>query len=107
MADFKVSGRLTVSGLQKQFSKEFGLELRVYKGKKFADGSSTLAKLSEKKIEDFTCKGNMKIGNFETNFAEATGLNVQVASIGTEGNEGKLIDNGLTLSQAVSQFGVK
>lgn len=107
MADFKVSGRLTVSGLQKQFKKEFGLELRVYKGKKFADESSTLAKLSDKKVEDFTCKGNMKIGNFETNFSEATGLTVQVASVGAAFGEGKLIDNGLTLSQASTQFAAK
>lgn len=107
MADFKVSGRLTVSGLQKQFTKEFGLELRVYKGKKFAEVASTLAKLSDKKVEDFACKGNMKIGNFETNFAEATGLTVQVASVGAAFGEGKLIDNGLTLSQASTKFAVK
>ena len=106
MADFKVSGRMSVTGLQNQFKKEFGLELRVYKGPKFADPKATLASLSDKKVDDFECKGNMKVGNFENNFEKATGLKVQVATLpDAPVDPGKLVNNEITLSQASKSFG--
>jgi hypothetical protein len=105
MAEFIISGRLSVAGLKRQFKQEFGLELRVYKGNKFADEKATLASLSDKKVDDFQCAGNMKVGNFETKFEAATGLKVQVATISDSiENTGKLIDNDLTLSQAKTKF---
>jgi hypothetical protein len=108
MADFSISGRMSVAGLQNQFKKTFGLELRVYKGSKFADPKATLASLSEKKVEDFDCKGNTKVGNFEIKFEAATGLKVQVATLPNAKVEpGKLVNNDLTLSQASTKFGVK
>jgi hypothetical protein len=108
MAEFSISGRLSVAGLQRQFKQTFGLELRVYKGNKFADEKATLASLSDKKVEDFQCAGNMKVGNFESRFESATGLKVQIATLPDAPVEpGKLVNNDFTLSQASSKFGVK
>lgn len=108
MADFSISGRVTVGGLQRQFKNSFGLELRVYNGSKFADSKATLASLSNKKVDDFDCKGNTKVGNFEKRFLQATGLKVQVATLPNAKVEpGKLVNNDLTLSKAAGMFGVK
>jgi hypothetical protein len=105
MADFSISGRMSVAGLQRQFSTAFGLELRVYKGPKAgdpkADPKATLASLSNKKVDDFECKGNTRVGNFETKFEKATGLKVQVATLpSADGRPGTLVSDDLTLSQA-------
>ena len=45
MAEFNISGRLTVKSLKKQFKEAFGATLRVYKGKQFADDDATLASI--------------------------------------------------------------
>lgn len=50
MADFKISGRMSVARLQSQFKCSYGLELRVYNGAKLADESATLASISNKKL---------------------------------------------------------
>lgn len=108
MAEFKISGRMSVNRLKNQFQKAYGLELRVYKGPKFADGSATLASLSPKKVDDFECRGNMKIGNFEAAFEAATGLKVQIAVLPNAPVEpGALVNNAFTLSEATGKFGVK
>ncbi len=108
MAEFSISGRMSVSGLQNKFKNEYGLELRVYKSKKLADPKATLASLSEKKVDDFECKGNMKVGNFEVRFEAATGLTVQVATLlNAKVAPGQLVNNDYTLSQACEIFGVK
>ncbi len=108
MADFNISGRMSVARLQSEFKKAYGLELRVYKGNTFADSKATLASLSDKKVDDFECAGNTKVGNFESRFENATGLKVQVATLKDAPKEpGKLVNNDYTLSQASSLFGVK
>ncbi len=105
MAEFKISGRLSVKGLKAQFAKTYGLELRVYKGNKFADESATLASLSTKKVDDFECKGNMQAGNFEAKFNAATGLKVQIATLPNAKVEpGVLVNDKFTLSEASSKF---
>lgn len=76
----------------------------MFKGPKFADPKATLASLSEKKVEDFECNGNTKVGNFESKFAAATGLKVQVSTLPNAKVEpGVLVNNDFTLSA----FGVK
>jgi len=108
MAEFNISGRLSVSGLKSQFKKTFGLEIRVYNGSNFADEKATLASISNKKVDDFECRGNMKVGNFEARFLEATGLKVQIATLPNATVEpGKLVNNDFTLTEASSKFGVK
>lgn len=107
MANFNISGRLTVAGLKKQFEETFGLELRVYKGKQFADEKATLASLSSKKVDDFECRGNLKVGNFEKRFEEETGLRIQVATLpNSKTNAGNLVHNESTLSEASRNFKV-
>jgi hypothetical protein len=106
MADFSISGRMQVKSLRNQFKKEFGLDLRVYKGKQFADQDATLASISDKKVDDFECKGNMQVGNFEEKFKAATGITVQVATLPDAKVEpGVLVNNKFTLSEAKSKFG--
>lgn len=41
----KVSGRQKVKSLKEAFKKEFGVSIRVYNGKKFADDDATLASI--------------------------------------------------------------
>jgi hypothetical protein len=94
MADLSIGGRMMVKTLKSNFKKEFNLTLRVYKGQKMADDDATLASLSDKKVDDFTVKANMQIGNFETKFLAATGLKVQVASP----DDGYLVNNVENLS---------
>jgi len=108
MAEFGISGRMSVARLQNQFKASYGLELRVYNGAKLADESATLASISSKKVDDFECAGNMKVGNFEAHFSKATGIKVQVATLPNAKVEpGKLVNNDYTLSQASAKFGVK
>ncbi len=99
MADFSISGRLTVKALKKQFKDEFGSTLRVYNGVKFADENATLASIRKEgspKTGDLVIKGNMKVGTFEDKMMELFGIKVQVASP----DDSKLIDNNVTLSQS-------
>lgn len=96
MAEFSISGRMTVKTLQKQFKDAFGSTLRVYKGKQFADESATLAsiRVGDAKGGELKCAGNLKVGNFEDKMKELFGVTVQVASP----DDSKLVDNGLTLT---------
>lgn len=105
MADINISGRMTVKSLKAQFQKEFGLELRVYNGKIFAKEDATLASLSSKKVDDFECRGNLLVGNFETRFEAATGLKVQVATLTNAKVEpGVLVNGKYSLSEAGEKF---
>ena len=82
MADFKISGRMNVQNLQKQFNENFGATLRVYKGNAFADPKATLASIrtSDNTSGDLTVSGNMHVGTFEREMKENFGIKVQVAS---------------------------
>ena len=105
MAEFNISGRMSVARLQSQFKSTYGLELRVYNGQKMADGKATLASISSKKVDDFECAGNMKIGNFESRFLDATGLKVQIATLPNASNSpNALVNNSFTLSEASRKF---
>ncbi|MDD3741261.1 MAG: hypothetical protein PHH30_08465 [Bacteroidales bacterium] len=94
MAELTISGRMLVKTLKSKFNESFNLHLRVYKGNKFADDESTLASLSDKKVESFSAGGNMHISTFEEKFEKATGLKVQVA----DQTGDKLVNNSLPLS---------
>jgi len=105
MAQLNISGRLTVKGLKNEFSKTFGLDLRIYKGNKFADENATLASLSSKSINDFECRANTLVGNFEKKFTEATGLKVQIATLPNARVEPNLLVNDkFTLAEASAKF---
>jgi hypothetical protein len=99
MAEFNISGRMSVERLQNQFKEEFGLTLRVYNGSKFADSKATLASISEKKVEDVSCIGSIQVGNFEERM-QNVGLKVQVAT----GDNTQLVNNKYTLNEANKLF---
>jgi hypothetical protein len=107
MAEFNISGRMSVGRLRNQFKEVFGLDLRVYHGQKFAEDSDTLASISDKKVDDFECRGNMLVGNFEDGFLNSTGIKVQVATCSNAKVEpGALVNNKFSLSEAQQKFGV-
>lgn len=98
MAEFNISGRLTVKTLKKQFKDAFGATLRVYKGKQFADDSATLASIREgdAKGGELKCAGNLQVGNFENKMKELFGVTVQVAN----SDDSKLAKNDITIAAA-------
>jgi len=77
----KISGKMKVKTLKSQFKEEFGLTLRVYDGRSFADDESTLASIrkGESKGGEFSPRKNLKVGNFEDKIMEMFGIKVQVA----------------------------
>jgi len=98
MADFKISGRMSVKTLQEQFKKSYGGTLRIYYGAKFADPGVTLASIRAKGKAggDFTCSGNMHVGRFEDELKENFGIKVQVANH----DNSALVDDKTTLSNS-------
>ena len=107
MAEFNISGRMSVARLRNQFKETYGLDLRVYHGQKFADDSDTLASISNKKVDDFDCRGNMLVGNFEDSFLKSTGIKVQVATCANAKVEpGSLVNGKFSLSEAQQKFGI-
>ena len=98
MAGLSISGQMKVSTLQKGFLKEFGLTLRVYDGREFADPTQTLAQVRKKKGsgKGLSVAKNMKVGNLEDKFEEEFGLKVQVAG----SDDSYLCKNELTLNAA-------
>lgn len=98
MAGLSITGQMKVSTLQAGFLKEFGLTLRIYDGRSFADPTQTLAQVRKKKGggKALSVAKNMKVGNLEDKFEEEFGLKVQVAG----SNDSYLCDNELTLNGA-------
>ena len=98
MAGLSVSGRMKVSTLRKGFQREFGLTLRLYEGKRFADEDKTLANIRTEKGTGgaLSVAKNMKVGNLENKFKKEFGLKVQVAS----SDDSYLCNNDHTLAQA-------
>ena len=98
MAEFNISGRLTIKSQKKQFKEAFGATLRVYKGKQFADDDATLAsiRVGDVKGGELKCAGNLKVGNFENKMKELFGVTVQVATK----DDSALADNDITIAAA-------
>jgi len=92
----KVDGRYKVKRLKDEFFQEFGVNIRVYKGSRFADDNVSLASIradNAPKADDFEIHGNTNVGNVEKAFLEKLGIKVQV-----ENAEGELADNSVSLS---------
>ena len=98
MAGLSITGQMKVSTLQDGFLREFGLTLRIYDGRSFADPTQTLAQVRKKKGSGkaLSVAKNMKVGNLEDKFEEEFGLKVQVAG----SDDSYLCDNDLTLNGA-------
>jgi len=102
MAELVINGRTTVRKLKADFKANFGSSLRVYmsptcKGR-MADDTATLASIRAEGAKGGELKvgGNKTVGKFETEFAEAWGIGVQVANA----DDTALADNGKTLCAA-------
>ena len=95
-----INGRMAVKTLQKEFNKEFGLALRVYDGKSFADESATLASIrkGDKTGGEISPRKNMKVRNLEDKFVEIFGIKIKVAG----SDDSYLCDNNLTLAVAIA-----
>ncbi|MFP6705906.1 MAG: hypothetical protein VCE75_07725 [Alphaproteobacteria bacterium] len=78
--------------------KEFGLTLRVYDGRSFANPTQTLSQVRKKKGsgKGLSVAKNMKVGNLEDKFEEEFGLKVQVAG----SDDSYLRNDNLTLNAA-------
>lgn len=85
--DFHLHPNKKVKSIQSEFKDNFGLTLRVYKGKQFVDSDMTFAALNQKtskdiqsKNDDLSIKASMSISNFEKLIEAHYGLTVQVAN---------------------------
>jgi len=101
--DFHISPNKKVKSIKSEFKNNFGLTLRVYKGKQFADDNLTFAALNQKtskdinsKNDDLSIKASMNIGEFEKLIDQHYGLTVQVANE----YDTYCINNKYTLGQA-------
>ncbi len=85
--DFRLAPNKKVRTVMAEFKENYGLSLRVYKGKQFADPEMTLAALNRKTSKDIDAtaadmviKSSMTIGEFEQLIDSHFGLTVQVAN---------------------------
>ncbi len=94
-----ITGGMKVKTLRADFLEEFGLTLRVYDGRSFADDHATLASIrkGDSKGGEFAPKRNTKVGNLEDKIMEMFGIKTQVAG----SDDSYLCDNDLTLAGAL------
>jgi len=95
--ELKIDGRMKVGTLMKNFKETFGVGIRIYKGKRFADEEVTLSSIrdDDAKGGKVEIHGKTKVGNIEKMFKEQMGITIQV-----EDKAGKLADDDLTLTKA-------
>jgi len=94
---FSISGKQKVKTMKINFKKEFGLTLRVYDGRSFADDDSTIAQIrTVKTAGELEIKRNIKVGNLEDRIQKDFGIKVQIAG----SDDSYLCDNDLTLAKA-------
>ena len=76
MAKLSITGQMKVSTLQEGFLREFGLTLRIYDGRSFADPTETLARVRKTKDSGkaLSVAKNIKVGNLEDKFEQEFGL---------------------------------
>jgi len=86
-ADFHIAPNKKIKSIQTEFKNNFGLTLRVYKGKTLADPEMTFAQLNQRTSKsinssnsDLVIKANMNIGDFEKLIDQHFGVTVQVAN---------------------------
>ena len=90
----KVDQRKKVSAFQSDFKAEFGIGVRVYKGRKFAE-DVPLKNITEpgSKGGDVEFHGKTKVKTIEKMFKEEMGITIQI-----EDKKGDLADNEATLA---------
>ena len=98
MAGLSITGQMKVATLQQRFLEEFGLNLRVYDGRSFADETKTLASVRKTSgtSNPLSVARNMKIGTLESKFLQEFGLKVQVSG----SDDSYLCSDDLTINAA-------
>ena len=93
-----INGRMKVKTLKSDFFKAFGLNIRIYDGRSFADDDATLASIrkGDNKGSEFSPRRNTKIGNLEDKMMELFGLKVQIAG----SDDSYLCNDDLTIAGA-------
>lgn len=96
-----INGRMKVKTLKAEFKEEFGLSIRVYDGRNFADEDSTLASVrkGDSKGGEFSPKKNTKVGNLEDKILEIFGIKTQISG----SDDSYLCNNDLTLKAAFDE----
>ncbi|MDG1373602.1 MAG: hypothetical protein P8Q48_25770 [Paracoccaceae bacterium] len=104
MINISLVGQTKVSTLQKRFKNDFGLTLRIYEGRSFADPNATLGQIRKKQgAPKIGIRRNTKIGNLEAKFLEEAGIKVQIAG----SDDSYLCNNDLTLAAALAEDELK
>jgi hypothetical protein len=85
--DFHIAANKKLKTIQAEFKENFGLTLRIYKGKQLADPEMTIAGLNKKTSSeihannvDLSIKASLNIGEFEKLIENHFGLTIQVAN---------------------------
>lgn len=101
MDDFRISGKMKVKTVKDSFKDSFGLTLRIYDGRSFADDDATVASIRKEKVQgaDIVVKRNVKVGNLETRIMKEFGIKVQIAG----SDDSYLCNNDLTLKGALEE----
>jgi len=95
---FSITGQIKVATLKKRFQEEFGLTLRVYDGRSFADEGQTISQIRKKKGSgDLSVRKSMKVGTLEEKIESEFGIKVQIAG----SDDSYLCENELTLASAL------
>lgn len=96
-----ISGRMKVKTLRNDFKEEFGLTMRVYDGRSFADDDATLASIrkGDSKGGEFAPKRNTQVGNLEDKILDMFGIKTQIAG----SDDSYLCNNDLTLKAALEE----
>ncbi len=94
-----INGRMKVKTLKADFRKEFGLNIRLYDGREFADDDATLASIrkGDSTGGEFAPQRNTKVGNLEDKIMDLFGLKTQVSG----SDDSYLCENDHTLAKAL------
>lgn len=94
-----INGRMKVKTLKSDFKKEFGLNIRIYDGREFANEDATLASVrkSDSIGGEFSPARNTKVGNLEDKFMELFGIKTQISG----SDDSYLCENDHTLAKAL------
>jgi hypothetical protein len=100
---FEIDESMPITELSKQFRGTFGCSLRIYTGKKLADGRRTIRTLNEctrldvnKDAENLVIKATEKVRDVEAKFLKHFGIKVRIA----DKHDGNLVAGELTLGEA-------
>lgn len=96
----RIIGQMKVRTLKAQFKTAFGVSIRVYKGKHFADDNATLASVRQPGTSGraFEIHRNSAVKTVETAFLQNMGIIIQI-----EDAQGKLANNNATLAKVASE----